>query len=353
MLPTGYYKTSNGIWVRENSDIFNYSDGDNIEDRLLRQVKGAADVSLASDELQCLIIDWPSEYHFSPLRANLLSSFYMERFTNILEIGSGCGAITRLLGERCLESNILALEGSRRRAEITRARCRGLANVEVCQDSFVDFEYPDLFDLITLIGVLEYSPSYFGTDKPALETLRKARRGLSSNGVLVIAIENQLGLKYFNGCAEDHNGRPFSGINDLYEPGTVRTFGGRQLLQMLYESGFQHVEAVYPFPDYKLPQLLVREEALRCEQFDVSHLVGQYPARDYGHNGDRVFNESRAWRLVCQNGLLPDLANSFLLFAFTGDMTLGDITDEWLAKAYSGHRNGHETRPEIVRGPRA
>jgi len=338
MLSTIYKQSSSGVWHREENFNFDYSDGDEIENRLLKQVQQANDVSLASDELQRLMVDWPSEYHFSPLRANILSSFSFNQFNNILEIGSGCGAITRVLAEQCTASNIVALEGSMRRAEITRARCRDIKNLTVLRDSFKDFEHNDVFDLITMIGVLEYSPSYFSGNNPILDALKQARRLLSADGALVIAIENQLGLKYFNGCAEDHNGEPFFGINDQYKPGTFRTFGREQLRNQLYEAGYERVEFVYPFPDYKLPQLLLREESFHCNGLDLSHLVGQYPSRDYCREGNRIFQEERVWNVVSQNGLLRDFANSFLVFAFPGKKTLADITDKWVAKVFSGRR---------------
>ncbi|MCI5221848.1 MAG: methyltransferase [Candidatus Electrothrix sp. AR4] len=333
-----YTKSSGGVWTRTDNYSFNYSDGDEIENRLLRQVQQAKDVSLASDELQRFMVDWPSEYHFSPLRANLLSPFHLHQFDNILEIGSGCGAMTRVLGEQCPASKIIALEGSMRRAEITKARCRDLKNVEIFQDSFADFEQNDPFDLISMIGVLEYSPSYFKGENPILEALNRTRRLLCANGVLIVAIENQLGLKYFNGCEEDHNGQPFFGINDLYRLGTFRTFGKKQLEEQFAQAGFDRVEFVYPFPDYKLPQLLLREESFQCDELDLSHLAGQYPSRDYSRVGDKIFQETRVWNLLSQNDLLRDLANSFLVFAFCGDRSLADLTDPWLLKSFSCKR---------------
>ncbi|XOF33727.1 MAG: class I SAM-dependent methyltransferase [Candidatus Electrothrix sp. YB6] len=333
-----YTKSSAGVWTRAENSAFNYCDGVEIEERLLQQIQEAADVSVASDELQRLMVDWPSEYHFSPLRANLLSSFQLHQFPDILEVGSGCGAITRALGEQCPDSGIIALEGSRRRAEITKARCRDLANVEVYQDAFADFAPSYAFDLITMIGVLEYSPSFFAGDDPIVDALQHARNLLSDNGVLVIAIENQLGLKYFNGCGEDHNGQPFFGLNDWYRPGTSRTFGRRELQQLFSRAGFDRLEFVYPFPDYKLPQLLVREEAIQGNELDCSRLVAQYPSRDYSRNVDKMFIEARIWKTLSCNGLLRDLANSFLVFAFPDEKALADITDPWLVKAFSCRR---------------
>ena len=342
MLSQEYHKTEAGIWTREDDSVFLYSDGDEVENRLLRQLREAKDVSLASDELQRLMIDWPSEYHFSPLRANLLSPFKLERFSRILEIGSGCGAITRLLGERCPDSAVLALEGSERRAAITRERCRELDNVEVCRDSFTEFnESADSFDLITLIGVLEYSPSFFKTDKPILAALEKCRSLLDRNGVLVVAIENQLGLKYFNGCAEDHNGQLFSGLNDQYAKETVRTFGRNHLQEKIIQAGFTRVEFVYPFPDYKLPQVLLKEEAFSRDSFNPGYLIGQYPARDYSRSTGRIFQESRVWNLLARNGMIQNLANSFLVFAFNGNGELDQLAESWFAKSFSGKRKKH------------
>ena len=57
-----------------------------------------------------------------------------------------------------------------------------------------------------LIGVLEYAGVFSDGYEPALKMLKKARSMLNPNGRLFIAIENQLGLKYFAGVPEDHIG---------------------------------------------------------------------------------------------------------------------------------------------------
>lgn len=338
MLSHPYILSSSGIWTKNEKSDFNYSDGEEVENRLSKQIQAARDVSLASDELQQLVIDWPSEYHYSSLRSNLLSSFKLDQFRDILEIGSGCGAITRFLGEHCPASNIIALEGSLQRAVITRARCRDLSNVVVCNDSFSEFVHKKPFDFIAMIGALEYSPSYIDGDDPMLRALGIARALLQDNGILAIAIENQLGLKYFNGCMEDHTGEAFLGINDLYVPGTVNTLGKKQLERKIKKAGFQRVDFIYPFPDYKLPKLLLRDESFNSKACDIAHIVGQFQARDYDGQGEKIFWEDRAWRLLHRNGFLREMANSFLVFAFAGPHTLDEITEPWIVKTFSGRR---------------
>ena len=189
------------VWSRFGYDGIAYSDGDEVEQRIAHIVKTATDLSVLSSELRNHCTDWPSRYHLSGVRANILRPFESNLHGDILEIGAGCGAITRYLGE--CGGNVLALEGSPRRAAIARSRTRDLSNVTVVADQFSQFQIDQKFDVITLIGVLEYA-NLFGTDdNPALAMLVQIRSLLKPNGQLMIAIENQLGLKYFAGAPEE------------------------------------------------------------------------------------------------------------------------------------------------------
>ncbi len=333
MFSNNYILDSDGVWSREKYGSFSYSDGEIIERRLLDELRSATDLSAASNELQALIQDWPSEYHFSPLRGNLFSLFRFNTNETILEIGSGCGAMTRVLGERGV--SVVALEGSRRRAAITRERCRDLDNVMVCCDTFEQFTLERKVDGITLIGVLEYSPTFISGKAPVDTMLKQAFDLLENDGFLIVGIENQLGLKYFNGCSEDHSGAAFTGINDDYGSRGFCTLGRKELEECLRRAGFAHVTCFYPFPDYKLPRAIIREEAFLCPELNVGQIVGGYPARDYTGNNRRFFQESRAWPLLERNGILADLANSFLFIAGKGTRSVNTLCDDWLLQTFS------------------
>jgi 16S rRNA A1518/A1519 N6-dimethyltransferase RsmA/KsgA/DIM1 with predicted DNA glycosylase/AP lyase activity len=45
------------------------------------------------------ITDWPTEYHFSRQRHCLLRPLNIQAGEDVLELGCGCGAMTRYLGE--------------------------------------------------------------------------------------------------------------------------------------------------------------------------------------------------------------------------------------------------------------
>jgi len=219
------------VWSHPHYSGIDYSDGDEIEERIAAIIEKANDITVLSTELRQHCTDWPSLYHLASARANILRPFESDLRGNILEIGAGCGAITRYLGE--CGGKVLALEGSPRRAVIARVRTRDLPNVAVISDNFNNFQWDQKFDVITMIGVLEYANLFTNSDTPALSMLRRARALLKPNGKLIIAIENQFGLKYFAGAPEDHIGQPMYGIEGRYRIDQPQTYGRKTLAQML------------------------------------------------------------------------------------------------------------------------
>ena len=186
-----------------SGESFNYSDGQNAEDYIYNVIKNSTDRSSYSSELASKIKDWPSLYHLSPQRANLIRAidFKNSGKMKVLELGAGCGAITRYLGEKYAE--VHAIEGSAKRALIARERCSDLQNVKLFAANFLDIEFPPQYDLVTLIGVLEYSPIYhpnksLSREEKIVDVLKKTLNAMNDNGHLVLAIENKLGLKYLS-----------------------------------------------------------------------------------------------------------------------------------------------------------
>lgn len=305
--------TNDGVWQRPDHGAFGYNDGDDVENRIAAVIAAANDCSVLSTELRSHIVDWPTRYHLSPQRANILRPLCSSLSGTVLEIGSGCGAITRYLGETA--SSVTALEGSRRRAHITRLRTRDQLNVEVICDEFSAFHTEQRFDAVTLIGVLEYANMFVHSENAALHMLSKARDLLNEDGCLVIAIENQLGLKYWAGSPEDHLGQAMLGLEDKYQAGGVRTYGRQALYDLLNSSGFEAVEFLYPFPDYKLPSCVLAELAFNNPAFDPTPFLVLTAAKDHQLPADPAFCLERVWPVIHANGLSADLSNSFLVVA--------------------------------------
>src|SRR5262249_26522033 len=161
---------------------FVYSDGDAAEQDLYRILKEAKDRSLFSPELRVHVTDWVREYHLSEQRHNLLRHLRFQPGDAILELGAGCGAITRQLGET--GADVTAVEGSLQRARCAALRCADLPNVAVYCADFQQVAFTQAYDYVLLIGVLEYAPVFFREEDPFTACLRLVRSALKPEGKL-------------------------------------------------------------------------------------------------------------------------------------------------------------------------
>lgn len=313
-----------------------YVDGS--ERHLLELLRGVVDVTSGSDELDSHIVDWVTRYHLSHQRSNLLRPLEIAPGTRVLDVGAGTGGLARYLGERGAE--VLALEGNIARAEVTAERCRDLDGVEVVCGSIDDLDEADQFDLITVIGVLEYSEAEIGGAAGAPALLASVRRRLRPGGAMALAIENQLGLKYLLGGAEDHLGEPWVGLEDYPGPPGVRTWPRRQLAAMLHEQGFEGQRWMAPFPDYKLPTVVLHEAAYL--QPDAELLIDQLVLRPVAFLDSlpaRVADARAAHRVLVRAGLGPDVSSSFLVVAGPDeDAVERFVPGDLLAWLFGGHR---------------
>ena len=93
---SGYRKLqAEDVWSRRDFAGTSYSDGDDVEQRILSIVDQVKDLSILSNELRAYCTDWPSLYHLGAARANILRPFETQLAgADVLEIGAGCGAIT-------------------------------------------------------------------------------------------------------------------------------------------------------------------------------------------------------------------------------------------------------------------
>ena len=304
------------VWRRDGYCVNDSFDGDALYAELLEILRLTADISVFSATLPNACNDPCSRFHFSNERANLLRPFgaCFNLQTRVLEIGAGCGAITRFLGES--GAQVIALEASLPQARVARERTRDLPNVEVVADRLQDYKSALRFDVIVIVGALEYAPQYSFAEHPALEMLIAARALLHPEGKLLLATANQLGLKYLAGVPEDTLGSPMAGVEDRYPSRSSRTFGRLELLGLLNKAGFASNEFFVPLPDFKMPSTILSTKGALSpsEYFDASALATQAVRRD-PRLTPTTFNLQLAWPEVFANGLALELCNSFLIQA--------------------------------------
>src|SRR5262249_16311415 len=101
--------------------------------------------------------------------------------------------------------------------------------------------------------------------------------------------------------------------------------------------GLGHTDFYYPFPDYKLPNVIISHRALAEPLFDPADLLASSHARDYTGSVYRHFDDALVFAQAVSNGLLADLSNSFLVAA-TGEAAARRQTEVELAAAYAVDR---------------
>ncbi len=328
-----------GVWVDANDqqrEFIGYTDGDAAENAVYVEVEKATDRSVESYELDALRDNWALEYHLGSKRANIYRGLNLAGVKRVLEVGCGCGAITRFLGEHGFQVD--AIEGTLRRAQIARLRTADLLNVQLISSNYHQLKLPEnAYDLIVFTGVLEYSGAYaqegISPEAQLAQTLASAQRALASDGVILVAIENRTGFKYIAGASEDHLNVPNIGLLNYPEPQSgsltrgIRTWSKTQWSNMLsdIEGCAQHAFC-YPFPDYKIPEVILSDQFLENALHPAEVLNG-VKSRDYFKQWRPKLPESVFWKTAAQTDSLGQFANSFLIVIAKEIDRLSEIID--------------------------
>lgn len=293
-------------------------DVDAAEDGLLRLLRGANDLSIASEELARSIRDDYTKHHLSAARADLLRPFaHVLANGRVLEIGAGCGALTRFLGETSVYTT--AVESDPARAAMAAERCRDLRNVRVVCERWGDCGFPtQSFDVI--VCVLDTQTTLFPVgkyhhDRAELMAalLQRCRKWLHPDGVLIVAGYNRLGMMGEAGVA----------IND---DNKEAAFTKNEWRTILAAGGFAQPEWLFPFPDHLFPLSILREKAFTTPGFNAADLVDHNLAD-----------------LLIENKLITELANSFLVVAGKA------LDDNILAYTYGASRRPSYRKSNVFR----
>lgn len=322
-----------GVHFIRDANDFNYSDGDSTEGFILDIIKNAKDISCYSRELASHIKDWPTRYHFSRERSLAYRPLKITQQDKILEVGCGCGSVTRYLGEE--GGYLLALEGSARRAQITRSRTRDLEHVDVLCASFEEVQFTTQFDLVICNGVVEYARLFIQDEEPFIKMLESLSKLVAPGGLLIVAIENQFGLRYFSSGKEEHTGVMYDGLEGYAaKPNGPETFGRRAWMEMLGRF-FPSVELLLPLPDYKLPVAVIRSEL--TEKVNPAELFACTTGFKFGSQVVPQMHERLVWHALHKNHSIPDFANAFFLLA--GNQKSRFLDSDWMGSIYTINRH--------------
>lgn len=279
-----------------------YSDGD-VEQDILNIVSSDQDYNEAISKDDRFAVF----YHLSKERQGVAQVMEIAPQDQVLEIGAGCGAITGAIAEKA--GLVECIELSKRRSLINANRNKEKDNIIIHVGNFQDIEIEKKYDVITLIGVLEYAIYYINSENPFDDFLQKIKGYLKPDGKLYIAIENRLGIKYLAGASEDHVGLEYEGILNYPTTDSVRTFTKTELTKLLEKNGFANTKFYYPYPDYKFPKTIYSDE--------ISGSAGEMYVRYSNYGAPRMgnFDEGKVMASLIGTKEWQMLANSFIVDA--------------------------------------
>jgi O-antigen biosynthesis protein len=311
------FNDKHNLFIDKNHTELSYKDGsENYLYNLFANIKDPNRFGLYK-----YIKDWPTRYHLTHERVNLIEAVkeLIPDNSRVLEIGAGMGALTHYLADNFKEVD--AIEGSLARAKVIRIRACKNKNLRVFVSDISKIELPtNHYDLVVIVGVLEYIPFYASEDTniSIINFLKKIKATINNDGILLLAIENKLGAKYFSGCNEDHNGKAFSGIIDYPDKSPI-TFSRYELENLLKISGFNYLHFYHLFPDYKIPKLFISEDNKFYEIEPSGLLRGNF--EDYSGKRRYLFPDVLFVENLIKANLLYQLSNSFLVLSSKSNAT--------------------------------
>jgi SAM-dependent methyltransferase len=321
-------------WL-SNSDVGHFDGGESEVEAI---IAAGHDLRALSDELPRRRGTWTARYHLARERGNILRPLSLQPDFRILEIGAGCGAVTRYLGETC--ATVDALEPTPQRASIARLRTRDLSSVEIFVGELSDIPEEPAYDVVVIVGVLEYVGGSNGHED-RVEFLHAARKRLRPGGNVVCAIENRLGVQYLAGAPEEHVAAAFEGLEGYPHQGPARTFSRAEIERLFGDAGLNPT-VFGVMPDYKFARLLFADPLLDSQARSLAWSAPTFPSDASPHPRPQLVSELHLWRALVDAGLGGHFANSLLLVASDGDGA-PLWPEELLGAFYSPNRLGSLT----------
>lgn len=185
-----------------------------------------------------------------------------------------------------------------------RLKCAALQ--ETLEPDFIEHNQ-GRFDYIVAVQILAES-------RNPVRVLQIWNRLLTGQGILLLGMENRLGIRYFCGDRDPYTGRNFDGIEHYRRAGAVdgkylkgRNYSGAELSQMLEQADFSNRCSYSVFPGLDQPQLIYAEDYLPEEEMSIRY----FPRYHYP---DTVFlEEEHLFSDLVQNGLFHKMANAYLI----------------------------------------
>lgn len=239
-------------------------------------------------------------YFLSPLRHDLFQWYPFKKEGSLLEIGASYGQLTSLFTKKV--DHVVAVEDTKSKCDLISKRAKE-ATVLYCE--FNDLQTDEKFDYIILCNIFEYSKAFVESENPYSDYLSYLKGFLKEDGVILMAISNRLGMKYFAGFKEEHTNQLFNGINGFKNNEYVQTFTKSEITSIIEDAEFSNYRFYYPYPNHDFAKII-----------NTDNLINEIPyleAKEFVEERIHFFDEYELNIALCEDNISQYFANSFLI----------------------------------------
>ena len=231
-------------------------------------------------------------YALSELRSNIINWYPFKENAKMLEIGGNFGEITGFL---CDNANIVVtIEENKLKAEAISKRHKLRNNLEIIAGNIKNIKLNEKFDYIII--------------HDTICDMQNIVNFLKNDGKILACFDNIFGIDNFVTKYK----------NEVITNGVIKA----DLEKMIKQIGFKYSKFYYPFPDYKMTNVIFTDIQLPNEENISRHIAIFNKNQIVNSNSKEIYYNF----IKTKKDALPQLANSFLL-----ELSLEECTDNGIS----------------------
>ena len=256
--------------------------------------------------------NWEVTNALSEIRSNCIEWLPFKKTDRVLEIGCGYGAVSEMLSRKvgrlhCIEKHAKMCSIAAERTELNNNTSVYLGTIEdLLEHEQQELKYDYIIMLGSFSGIYEYLRNGEESDNAQIEALNLLKTVLDEDGTIVIAEDNKLGLKFWNGAKIDPGDGYFALLEGQSES-RRKLFTRSEYDAICKEAGFSEIQYFYPYPDYKYPLSIYSDEYLPKENELYNDIY------NWEESFLNLFCESKVYNSIIKENMFPYFSNSFIL----------------------------------------
>lgn len=259
------------------------------------------------------------------IRQNIVNWYDFKEDGKVLEIGLQDGKITEFLASKL--RSVVSIEVDKEQYTLAKELFSTKENVELKNINLVDykdnfnFANSEKFDYVVAVTSMDRI-ALFTKQNDKLEALTLliniSQSLLKETGKLIVAVDNKFAIRNFSGATYSLEENSFDSITG--KNNNITLYSKKELKECIKNTKMPYCKFYYPFPDYKLPNIIFSDEYLPNENHTKMKYLIYYMPQD-----TLVFDEMEALREIAKENMIDFFSNSYLIEIANDDKHFSNV----------------------------